>query len=373
MKMKPEILLVLLPLLVTITGCPQVDTLRPSANEPAYLENLLQNRQYKRALQLLAGNPTLDSPANRERIILQMRNFENITIAEAQALQDEEDLAQAIERLEGAISVLPEENRLQPYLYQLIQQRDARLHRNDRQFLLARARYHVGQYDYYQEQTLLKSPSYSQRLRKQLHDRDTDELANGLLECGKQALRDKQMEVAGECLELGSRIRNDEAMQSAYQEWKSTNELLLARAEKTPAVRKTAPVKRVARASTKPDPEQIRQDQIKQYRVETEMALNDSDLLGAQQSLLRLEETGASEEIILPLQTRLGIAIQSRVDSLLLQGNRQYRADAIEQAMQSWQQALRLDPDNLEAKERLERAGKVLEKLRELEDTALVN
>jgi tetratricopeptide (TPR) repeat protein len=69
-----------------------------------------------------------------------------------------------------------------------------------------------------------------------------------------------------------------------------------------------------------------------------------------------------AKELLGKLETRL----QAHLENLLKTGDKLYQEDEIEGARDIWEAALRLDPENPVAKEKLERAKRVLENLENL-------
>ncbi len=79
--------------------------------------------------------------------------------------------------------------------------------------------------------------------------------------------------------------------------------------------------------------------------------------------LLREDPDNAeAKQLLATLRTRL----ESYLDSLLKTGDRMYREGEIEGAKALWQAALNLDPDDARAKEKIERADRVLKNLESL-------
>ncbi|MEN8179578.1 MAG: hypothetical protein ABFS39_13315 [Pseudomonadota bacterium] len=83
---------------------------------------------------------------------------------------------------------------------------------------------------------------------------------------------------------------------------------------------------------------------------------------------LLLREDSNNEEAK-KLLSQLQAKLESHLDSLLKTGDRMYREGEIEGAKAIWQAALNMDPTDLRAKEKIERADRVLKNLESLRKT----
>jgi len=112
--------------------------------------------------------------------------------------------------------------------------------------------------------------------------------------------------------------------------------------------------------------EQQRKNRIRNS-LEEARVLYEKDQFNPARKLLNqvLEEDPGNpqaKEMLSQLETRL----QGHLDHLLKTGDKLYQEGEIEGAQNIWQAALRLDPENAVAKEKLERAKRVLENLENL-------
>ena len=112
--------------------------------------------------------------------------------------------------------------------------------------------------------------------------------------------------------------------------------------------------------------EQARKDRI-EYSLQEAKSLYEKDQFNPARKQLNqvlAEEPTNSEakKMLSELEKRL----QSHLDYLLKKGDKLYQQGEIERAQAIWKAALRLDPENSLAKEKLERASRVLENLENL-------
>jgi tetratricopeptide (TPR) repeat protein len=351
-----------------LSGCPQINTVRTASSGPNELEALLQNRQYERALQVLDSTRPSDIESRRNRILLLINNYENVTLAEAQASVDADDLASALNRLDGALQNIPSSDLLRQYRDRIERVRDSRMQRNERQQVLNRADYVLQQRSLYAKQKLLQAPTLVQRWQLMRLEQESVSLSEDLLRNGLRILESGDPESAAKYLNLARQLHDSDEATDALRR------LQYARAaQQRPAPPPRNAVRRAPghTARTVDGITDRQQAQVQRIQAEMDKALAESDLARAHDALERLRVAGADDEDVARRQLALHHAMQSRVLDLMRQGDRYYRADAVEPALDNWREALSLDPDNDEIQARIERAEKVLARLRELKQKNL--
>ena len=100
--------------------------------------------------------------------------------------------------------------------------------------------------------------------------------------------------------------------------------------------------------------------------AEAQQALAKDDLQVARAAVVQIPHSEVHDSEVLAIQGDLHHAVDVRVKQLMIAGDKQYRADNVLQAVRTWTEALSLDPDNRELRERVERANKVLARLEQL-------
>jgi len=95
----------------------------------------------------------------------------------------------------------------------------------------------------------------------------------------------------------------------------------------------------------------------------TRQALLDDNLELAHETFNQLPSPANESSEVSALREELDRAVTTRVAQLTSRGDSEYRADNVDTAMKTWSEALELDPENQNLKERLERAGRVLARL----------
>ena len=354
-------LLIMLALLPLLAGCPRIDSLRAIQDRPEDIEALLEQNEFARIQRLLVRHPSLETAGLKTVMDTRISIYEDNTLADARGRVSEGGLNAAIRRLDDALYRLPDSTRLTDYKDTLETRRTEDLRENTRRQLLSRARHIAELQQLQQERLQLESPGISQSLYRELNPQQVKTVGSELLACGHDALRRDDLESATACLQLAGKISDGPEVQAALRQLEISREGT-ARVRETPApaspVRQTAPGRE---ADSQPDTRQ-------QLLTQTEQALKKNDLLAARKTFHELQETTGEGAEIAAVKQRLETAIKASVDGLTRKGDRLYRAEKVGAAIESWQHALELDPDNTRIQERLARARKVLARLEELKN-----
>lgn len=350
-------LLTALVLLVQLSGCAQLDTVRLGQDRPEDLQLLMDRHEYARAGQLLDKYPHLDTAERRQLLQDGISRYQDSILDSAQEKAGNDNLVGAIMILDEALQKVPGSNRLQYYRDELDSKRTARLQEVERQKLVSRARFLLDELQLYDEQLKLYPPDFTQRWINSRNREEIDQLHGELLDCGREKLELHALDPAGECLSLASEIDNTDDVAAALARLDSERKSVqttVAREAKVIRVKKQRTLKKKHINRT--------QDLL----TATQAALDDNDLVLARETFDRIPNSTRKDENVLAVEERLGTAIAARVTVLLDTGDRQYRADKVTVAIATWSKAQAIDPDNSEVNERLERANKVLARLEEL-------
>lgn len=356
---KPGKLLALLGLLASLAGCQHLNDIRIEPDRPGDLGTLMDNREYGRVEQLLIQYPYMDTPETRMELNDQTSAYETAVLSDARAMESVNDLYGANELLLEALRKLPNSLRFNEYKCRLDAERAERLRENERRELLADADYFMAQQEIYAEHLSLDSPSLVQRLKNTLSQQLSNDLAMRLLVCGEEALQEDDLEMADKCLLHAQAIKDTPEVRSALSHLESRRAALRQSDEKKTRIIQVKEEKRLARKH---------RDKTQEVLEKTGQALDNNDLLAARRIFSELPKDGGNSREVTAVRTRLDDAIRSRVREITSAGDRLYRADNVNRAINSWEQALELDPENPELIERLERARKVLGRLEELKN-----
>ena len=343
--------------LLLLSGCAQLDTVRLGQDRPEDLQALMDRHEYARAGQLLDRYPHLDTTGRRQLLHDSISRYESTALDSAQAQAGDENLVGAIGTLDEALLKIPGSSRLQLYRDELDSRRIRRLQENERQQLMARARFLLDEQQLYDEQLNLDIPGLTERWQNTRNLQEIRRLHGELLSCGLEKLEQHALDPAGECLSLASEINQTNEVATALarlESERSSVRTTVARQQKVTRVKKQRTLKK----------KNINKSQA--LLTATQTALDADDLVLARETFEKIPASTRKNDNVLEMEQQLDSAISARVSELLLRGDRQYRADKVTAAIDTWRKAQAIDPDNSEVRERLERAGKVLARLEEL-------
>lgn len=351
-------------LLPVMAACTSMDTIRLGQDKPEDIDRLLEQHEYARARQLTGKHASLDSPEVQIRITRKELAYEQRITAEAQRLESENDLLGAVQLLSAALQKVPHSKSLRELRNTLEPERSRQLRANEREQLIARAKYVLNQQQLYREQANLESPSLAQRWENTHNRKEAKLLSEQLLKHGQQALDRDDMDMTKTCLQLSQALHQTLEVDALLSDIHATEE---AQKQVTIEVTKLARKKASVRKENSRKKEQ--QDEKQKTRVllaETRQALAKDDLQVARATFVQIPSSAITDREVLAMQGNLDRAVDVRVRKLMATGDTLYRRDNVLLAVRTWTKALSLDPDNTELRERVERANKVLARLEEL-------
>ena len=356
--------LILALLLPVMASCSSMDTIRLGQDRPENLDSLLEQHEYARARQLTSKYPSLDTLEIQTRITGEEAAYEKNIYSQAHELQSANDLLGAVQVLSDALQKVPHSMSLRELRNAIEPERIQQLQTNEREQLISRANYILGQQQLYHDQTNLEAPSLGQRWEHTRNQKDALKLSGQLLEYGQQALETDNSELAKICLQLSQALHKTPEVDTLLASIHSADE-----ANKQAVKQKTRLAQKKATRKKTKNRKKKQQDQKNKTGVllaETRQALKEVNLQVARAAFVQLPSSAITGSEILAIQDDLEQAIDLRVKQLMATGDMQYRADDVLQAVRTWTQALSLAPDNQYLRERVERANKVLARLEEL-------
>ena len=357
-----QLLLVLL--LPVIAGCSGMNTIGLGQDKPEDLDKLLQQHEYARARQLTSKHTVLDTATIQARISNDESAYEQQVHAEALAMESNNDLLGAVQLLSSALQKVPHSNSLREMRNAIEPERVKQLQTNEQEQLIARARYILNQQKLYQEQANLESPTLGQRWEHKRNIKEAQALAVDLLEHGQQMLDQNQIALAKTCLQLSQQLNKTPEVDSMLADIHATEDAHKQVAlQETKLAKKKASIKK-ARSRKKEQLDDRKKTAI--LLAEAQQALDRDDLQVARATVMQIPSSAITDSEVVAFRDELDQAIDVRVKNLMANGDAQYRADNVLQAVRTWTEALSLAPDNRYLRDRVERANKVLSRLEEL-------
>jgi vacuolar-type H+-ATPase subunit F/Vma7 len=352
-----SVILLLVALLPVLGGCTRVSNIRIMEDSPGDLETLLAEHEYMRVRQLTGKYPALDSVELQERVRSLEKEYEKSVWNEATTVEADGDLHAAVQVLSNALQKMPHSDRLRDLRNSIEQKRVYRLRVNERETLQARGRYLSDQLRLYEDNSKLEPPDRSRLTKYERNRKDAIELSARLTEHARLALGDADLPAAQACLDVADSLHTSPeatALRSELRGIRKSNAVVTQQK----ASAKQARIKRK---------ETIKHRELTEILLaQTNEALKAGKLQAARKAFLEIPASRRGDQDVMEIQARLDKAVGARVEQLVTSGDALYRAEKINPALNVWNEALALSPENQEIRERTQRANKVLARLEEL-------
>jgi len=350
-------ILSLLALLTLLAGCAQIHTIRLVQDQPQQLDLLIEQHEYARARQLTGRYPEIDTPETQARINAQEQQYAAGVLGQARNRAADDDLLSAVQLLTEGLERVPHDEAMRSLRADLESRRAHQLRVNERGRLVARADYLVDQQKLYREQVNLKTPGFLQRREFERIEEESVDVARRLLEHADYARATGDDAAAKTCLVLSLELHE------SIEAHDMLMEMLRIQQSNIRTTQQAIENRRAEQARKQAEREKLVTEQL---LAETRRALDANQLQDARMALASIPSSTSNNSEVLAAQNSVEQVINARVRELLIKGDAEYRAEQILPALRSWTEALSLDPDNQEVRERIERANKVLARLESL-------
>ena len=348
------VLLLLVPLM---SGCPRMDILRVSQDLPQDLPILLEQNEYHRASLLLDRYPSIDTDEQRSIIIAMAKDYEDTAVEDALKKESDEDFIAALNIIDTALFKIPDSTLLPAYREKIDDSRRLRLRFHERDALLAKSHYLAGQQRAYHEREYLREPGFLDKWMQSRNRQSALALIDRLFDCHRTGIKDFDLETASQCLDMINTL--DPTRDTAVARAKLNEALKTQQTDRTQ-------VARINYARERKIISKTNKQRATQIVHETEAALSDNKLLLANIMFKQMPASESGSPEVMDVTARLNLAVSNRVSELISQGDRHYRADRVNMAINAWSDALLFEPEDASISDRLARARKVLARLDEL-------
>lgn len=327
-----------------LTGCAQFYAQQSNVNEQ--IDHWVENHQYDKALATInAMNPDHENyPELRQRsgIIESKRSaYIDQQLDAASRFEAEADWAGAIAVLDAALNNLPEAPELQAQRREYEERRLSSIDRNETAILMARARYLLATRA--SEENLLKATpnNFFAQQRYRVFQQDLKTLSRELYVVGKQALYEDDSFSAVQALSLSNRLSPNELSQELLSSIQQAQQSERQQARTEEAV--------------------VAEQQWPQLENAFAQSLDLNDLAGAQRLLNEMTEL--DRERAQPMREQLDSRLVSEAALLKERGELLYSQGFLGEALDVWEEALTLTPNDTELQANAERARTFLTNL----------
>jgi len=278
---------------------------------------------------------TLSQKANINK---QKQNFINSTSKQAQQLKQNNNWQQALETYDNALQKIKNQPRLTKERADLIFERDEQIDVLKKSMMMQRANALISYKKVYDKLFKLIPEDDGAQQHIQRYNNNRIEVANQLNLCGEQARKNKQYLLANDCYALSNKLVPSKQKKS----WISAiNKQLINESHKKSSDELLA----AYHAAYKKQ-----QYQLAKKQLNTLLAIN------------------PSHEKTKTLLNSLNKKINEMTLEKIKLGKALYNSKKINAALETWQQALLLDPENTEIIQLINRAKKVSKKIQHLEE-----
>ncbi|MFO7593093.1 MAG: hypothetical protein R6X15_03480 [Pseudomonadota bacterium] len=354
-------LLWLLPLLVLQNGCALLNTSYTKNN--SQIEQWVSEKEYGRALKTLSRvSPKdphyLEAAEKRNQIEALAATYEHDIRQKNRKLLDEGKWAQALDSYDEALRRLPESVVLKDGLAKLHRRQAKELGRLELERLMYHGAWLKQTLPTYRDIARVDPRSSSARRRLERMQEEAEEIADELALHGNRALANNNLDKAADLLNLAADLSPAPAIQESL---KKLN-------QQRSSADKQAQIQRKRELQQKRTAERRRQEKVERLRAAFDRDFGQNNFTTARKHLQALASAGMPTAHYRALQRKFDRALDNEASRLFEIGVNAYSRAQYAKAAGYWRQALELKPDNKQAKEHLERAERVLEKLKKLKE-----
>ncbi len=358
--MIPPRYLLLTAMLAMQAGCAILTTYNSMESQ---VVEWIDSKQYGRALEALSSvNPTdpnyPQAAEKRKEVEALAARYEQEVRRQTRADLNNGKWAEALDTFDIALARLPKSAVLKDGLAQLHREQTEELDRLELKRLLDHGAWLQQTLPTYQQIARIdpRNSNASQRLEN--IQREAGKIANELALYGNKALANDRVEIADRTLSLAATLSNTPAIAE------SLKKLRQQQAQEKAIANKQRATKRARLKAAQRNKAELVDKYLKKYNE----AFAKKDFISAREHLNALQKTDSGNPKWKTLNKSLDKATAREVERLFDNGVSTYSRGNYEQAATLWRKVLELDPEHKQARESLDRAQRVLEKLEELKD-----
>lgn len=368
--MSRALLRALLPVLLAALagGCAGLHALRPDVN--ALVDRWVAEHEYRKALETIAEvKPEHPQYALLRTRIPEIRRrievYQHEVVAQAWVLASQDKWGESLKLYDRALKQVPDGLFLRTAREQFLRERDAFVRDLELRLLISRARQLARDLPVYRQKAAALPEKHAPRIELARLEREAQRLAEALLDCGRQALKDHDSYLAQRCLGLADQLAPSEATRES---------LAAARRPADTAGNASAregggqpPSAAAQREKQRQELARRREQRSAQLVAGYRSAVANGDLLTARDLLEEAAVLTPGSEEVRKLQQALDEAIDREVQAGITEGRRRYTQGDVEGALTVWVPLQRLAPEHPQLNDYIARARRVLQNLRRIE------
>lgn len=342
-------------LLASVSGCAEL-VIVPRPVQDARIERWLQEQRYGKVLEVLERRAQRSDELSTEKRLEEVRNlaaeYDTEQAKAADRLLEAGKLNEAEEVINLALGHYPEGGKLQGAAQKLRHLRQEKIDSLEAKLLLAQADWLTASVPIYEKLAKVEPSNLDAIWQAKRMEQERADVAQRLASIGLTAHAKGDVETAKRYLSASKQLQPSEPVVDVLKH--------LGKQEKRKQDVEKAQKKEIASKKRRREAERL----AEQARAE----LQHSQLLAARTHVDRLQDLDPDYPQLDTLRFRLERAVDARVSNLLKTGDDHYAEGRIAEAKRLWEAGLALAPDHPELNNRVERAEKVLNRLRELRE-----
>lgn len=345
-------------LTMALSGC--VTTGNYARFEPQ-LDQWLQQKEYGRALNALSRVDPTDpdyskAAEQRKKVEALAANYEQQVRKETREQQGRGDWAAALDLYDIALDRLPTSAILKDGLAKLTMQQREALNELELKRLLQHGQWLRQTLPITADMARIDPRNTDARRQHEKTQQEAELIANELAQYGNRALADNDLKSANLTLSLAAELSNSPVIEESRKKLRKQQDSVEAQERREREQRR----------------EQNQRASVERERREAEIeeryrsAFTKRNYAEARRQLQRLHSYSPNHPRVDAMEQQLEKAIQAESDRLYDIGISAYSRGQFESAAKAWREALSINPNHQAARDSLERAEKVLEKIEAL-------
>ncbi|MFQ5990205.1 MAG: tetratricopeptide repeat protein [Candidatus Methylomirabilales bacterium] len=403
--------------IATMVGCTQPLDFKINFDSdrgvtPQQIDQLVAEEEYGKALDIFNYVPiTHPQYALFQKKLTDVKKraaaYEKAVLKNMRAKMAKGNWSGALDEVDAGLKKLPSSLVLKRGREELLTKRARRIAELETELLIAKGQWLAQDAPLRERLADVESQNLFDKWKHSSKKSEVEETAKELYACSERGINENNFEQAKKCLDLAERLDSSDTIQAAVRELRQQ---IVKREAETQRIQQHAQKEKFAKqaqeamdkgqlgkarkmvsqlAKIAPDDPDVRklQRRLKSLKKQAHKkhkkkvlqdyerlakqakeAMAQGDVRKAQQIVPKLAKIDPDNPDVHLLQQRLKETVAIKVNKMLKRGSRLYRDEKIKEAKQVWEEVLELDPSNKQAQEGVERAERVLKKLRVLEE-----
>jgi len=365
--------IVTLSLVVTLSSC--MNSIMPiqfsMTKNDRTIDQYIADKQFGRAIKALEKRIRNNPTRQRTKIwLLEVKNkakkFETGIIVKAIHKTKQGKWQGAFVIVDDALHYYPDSRRLNRYRESLSKRQSKSIKRARVRLVSAKTDYLLRVKPVYAELSKLDPTDSDISWKFKKTELEISETAKSLSISGAQAIKQNDYAIAQLYLELADQLNPTQDNTIALANLAQLRAKMQDRARRIAAKRRARLAKKPLTKSLK-----VQQKKLKKLADRIRFSLMRGNYDRASKLLAKAHHISPEHPEIAKLRLALDSSVNRKVNQLVHIGNKLYSKGRIEQARRSWKRALKLDPKNSQIKSSVERATRVLSKLREIKNQSI--